>query len=293
METQRPVAVVTGASRGAGRGIAVALGSHGATVYVTGRSERAEDAPAVGGQVLPGTIHETAAAVRAAGGEGIPVRADLADPDDIAALFARVRREQGRLDILVNNAFPNLPAMTEPGPFWEKPAELATMLDVGVRGSYLATWHAAPLLLAAGGGLVVFTSSSGSSHYVFGPVYGAHKASLDKFAHDMAVDFRDHGVAVVSIWMGTVLTERLEAMIAAQPDKYGHLRQIAETPAFTGHLIWALFCDPKRMEKSGRTLIGAELAREYGIADEGGRTPPSWRDLFGVYPRPFFDRIIR
>ncbi len=291
-QNNAPVAVVTGASRGAGRGIAIALGSHGCTVYVTGRSQKPEDAPSVGGQLLPGTIYETAEAVTAAGGKGIPVRVDHGVDAEIVALFEQVEREQGRLDILVNNAFPNLPAMTAPGNFWEKPIGLVDMLEVGVRGGYVASHCAAPLLLKNGRGLIVFTSASGASHYVFGPVYGAHKASIDKFAADMAVDFRDHNVACLSIWMGTLLTERFLAMIEENPEKYGFLRESAETPEFTGHIIWALYNDPDLMAKSGQTVIGAETAVEYGIRDEGDRQPPSYRDR-GIYPRPQFAEIIR
>lgn len=293
MKERNIVAVVTGSSRGAGRGIALALGSYGCTVYVTGRSERAADAPQVGGEQLSGTIYETAEAVTAAGGKGIPVRVDHGVDEDIRALFEQVEREQGKLDILVNNAFPNLDEMTTPGNFWEKPLNLVDMLNVGVRGSYVATYYAAPLLIKQGGGLVMFTSASGASHYVFGPVYGAHKASLDKFAADMAVDFKDHNVACLSIWMGTLLTERMQAMIKLEPEKYGYLRDTMETPEFTGHIIWALFNDPNLMEKSGQTVIGAESAIEYGIKDSEGRQPPSYRDIFGVYPRPQFPEIIR
>lgn len=293
MRKDAVVAVVTGASRGAGRGIAVALGSYGCTVYVTGRSERLEDAPSVGNVILPGTIYETAAAITAAGGRGIPVRVDHGVDEDIAALFERVEREQGKLDILINNAFPNADQMTAPGNFWEKPLELVDMLNVGVRGGYVASWHAAPMLIRSGKGLVIFTSASGASHYVFGPVYGAHKASMDKFAADMAVDFRDHGVASLSIWMGTLLTERMQVMIDSDPERFGHLAATAETPEFTGHLIWSLYSDPDLMTRSGQTLIGAEAAEAYGITDRGGRQPPSYRDLMGVYPRQQFAEVIR
>lgn len=292
MSDKNIVAVVTGASRGAGRGIAIALGSYGCTVYVTGRSQKPEDAPQVGDERLSGTIYETADAVTAAGGKGIAVRVDQAVEEDLKALFEQVEREQGKLDILINNAFPNLPGMTDPGNFWEKPANLVDMLDVGVRGGYLATYYAAPLLIKQGG-LVIFTSASGASHYVFGPVYGTHKASMDKLAADMAVDFQDFNVASLSIWMGTLLTERMQMMIKNEPEKYGYLRETMETPEFTGHIIWALFNDPKLIEKSGQTIIGAEAAIEYGIKDAEGRQPPSYRDLFGVYPLPQFPEVIR
>ncbi|OBI77512.1 short-chain dehydrogenase [Mycobacterium sp. E740] len=282
-----PVAVVTGASRGAGRGIAHALGSHGCTVYVTGRTERA------GQSVHAGTIHETAELVTAAGGIGVAVAVDHADDEQTKALFDRVGREQGRLDILVNNAVTIRDEMMGRKPFWEKPIDIIDTVEVGLRSSYVATVFAAPLMVAQPRGLVAFTSAPGAAHYVFGPAYGVHKAGTDKMAADMAVDFRDVGIATASIWMGVLLTERFKAMAATAPDKLGDLLDNTETPEFTGHLIWALFNDPDVMDKSGQTFIGAELAAEYGIRDDGDRQPPSYRDLHGIHPIRQFDRILR
>ena len=250
---------MTGASRGAGRGIA--LGSYGCTVYVTGRSEKPGDAS------LAGTIHETAAAVTAAGGKGIAVRVDHGNDQEVRALLAQVRSEQGRLDILVNNACALHDELTSPKPFWEKPLQVVDMLDVGLRSSYVASYYAAPMMVERRSGLMIFTSASGAVHYVYGPAYGAHKAGLDKFAADMAVDCKDYNVAVLSIWMGALLTDRLRMVIASDPVKYGHLEERAETPEFTGHVLWALYNDPKRMELSGQTVIGAEMAVKYGIKD--------------------------
>ncbi len=287
MNPSSPVAVVTGASRGAGRGIAIALGSHGCTVYVTGRSEHAGDSP------LAGTIHETAQAVTAAGGTGIAVRVDHADDAQVKGLFEQVQHEQGRLDILVNNACLIRDEVMHPLNFWEKPLNIVDMLDVGLRSSYVASYYAAPLMVAQKKGLVIFTSASGAVHYVFGAVYGAHKAGMDKFAADMAVDFKPFGVAAVSIWMGALLTERLQQMIDAKPEKYGRLAETAETPEFTGHVIWALAQDPALMELSGQTVIGADMAVKYGIRDSGGRQPPSYRTTHGVEPRVQYPNIIR
>ena len=159
------VAVVTGASRGAGRGIAAALAARGWTVYVTGRS-----------------IAETPP-----GGVAVPM--DHADDAAVAGLFDQIRREAGRLDLLVNNAAVVSDQLVNPKPFWEKPLDLADVLDVGLRSSYVASWYAAPLLLEAERGLIAFTSSPGSVAYMHGPAYGAQKAGVDKMAADMAVDF--------------------------------------------------------------------------------------------------------
>jgi len=281
------VAVVTGASRGAGRGIAIALGMHGCTVYVTGRSEKTTDSN------LPGTIYETAQAVTAAGGKGVAVRVDHGDDEQTRTLFEQVEKEQGRLDILVNNACALHDELTTPGNFWEKPLGIANMLDVGLRSSYVASYYAAPLMVAQRNGLVIFTSASGSVHYVYGPVYGAHKAGVDKFAADMAVDFKEHNIAALSIWMGALKAERLQMVIDSDPEKYGHLADVTETPEFTGHVIWGLYNDPELMHLSGQTVIGAEMAIRYGIKDSDGRQPPSCRDTHEVEPRVQYPYIIR
>jgi NAD(P)-dependent dehydrogenase (short-subunit alcohol dehydrogenase family) len=281
------IAVVTGASRGAGAGIAHALGAHGATVYVTGRSEKP------GGDTLPGTIHQTAEMVTAAGGRGIAVRVDHGDDGQVKELFARVEREQGHIDILVNNAAIIRDEMMGRTKFWEEPLNVIDTLDVGVRSSYVATVCAAPLMLPQRRGLVVFTSSSGSVHYAFGPAYGVPKAAVDKMAADMAFDFKDTGIGAVSIWMGSLLTDRVRGIIASNPEKFGHILDSAETPELTGHVIWALYHDPDLTKLSGQTLIGAELAVKYGIRDEEGRQPPSYRDMFDVHPHTQCAHVMR
>lgn len=270
MKTNKaPVVVVTGASRGVGRGIAVGLGAHGCTVYVTGRSETQGS--------VAGTIHETAAAVTAAGGRGIAVRVDHGDDAQVKALFDQVGDEQGCLDILVNNAFATHKAIVEPGPFWEKPLELAKQIDIGLRGAYVASFYAAPLMLGRSG-LIVFTSGPGAVQYAYNPAYGAHKAGADKMAFDMAIEFARHGVSVISLWPGIVLTELVRDLIAAGSPTFVKLAETGETPEFSGHVLWALYNDPRLPEISGDTLIGAELAQAYGIVDEGGRRPPSRRN---------------
>lgn len=271
---QGVIAVVTGASRGAGKGIAIALGAEGATVYVTGRTVNEGDAP------LPGTVAATADAVTKAGGKGIAVACDHAKDADVKALFERVAKEQGRLDILVNNATFLHDELINKGGFWEKPLELVDILDVGLRSGYVASWYAAPLMVKQKNGLIAFTSSFGASCYMHGAGYGAQKVGVDKFAKDMAVDLRAHNVAAVSIWMGMLRTDRTRRAMDRAAEQYAGFWEIAETPEFTGHILSAIYRDPKRAEKSGQVLIGAELALEYGINDEG-RQPPSHRPMLG------------
>lgn len=290
MTTPEKVAIVTGASRGAGRGIAVALGRHGCTVYVTGRSEQTGD------HALPGTIHETADAVTAAGGRGVAVRCDHADDAQVEALFNQVEGDHGRLDILVNNAAAIHDELTDPGGFWEKPLKLSSLIDVGVRSGYVASWHAARIMTRQNEGFIVFTSASGAAHYSMGPAYGAHKAGMDKMAFDMASDFRHAGknVAVVAIWMGALLTDRLKAIIASNREKFGHLEGHCETPEFTGEVIWAVHNDPDLHSLSGSTLVGAEVARKYGITDAGGHVPATAQELHpGLRPLNFHHAVVR
>lgn len=274
-QNQAVVAVVTGASRGAGKGIALALGATGATVYVSGRSRQEGDA------VLPGTIYATAKEIDALGGTGIPVFCDHANDADVAALFERVKRESGRLDILVNNAAFIHDQLIQRGGFWEKSLDLVNILDVGLRSGYVASHFAAPLLIASGKGLIVFTSSYGASCYMHGPAYGAQKVGVDKFAKDMAVDLRSRNVAAVSLWMGPLRTERTLDVWRREPEKYAGFAPFAESPQFTGMVVDALYRDARMMEKSGQVLVGAELAVEYGIRDLDGKQPPSYREMLG------------
>ena len=268
------ICVVTGASRGVGKGIALALGAQGATVYVTGRSRENSDS------ALGGTVAATAAAVTALGGKGIGVYCDHGDSAAVHALFERVRAEQGRLDILVNNAIALPDGLTRVAPFWQKSLDELSLFDVGLRSGYVATWHAARLLQESQG-LVAFTSSFGGTCYMHGPAYGAGKAGTDKMAHDMARDFKSYGVTAISLWLGLVKTERTNIVCAAEPEKYGAAFKVAESPEFPGLIIAALYRDPQRQSLSGSIQIVAELAKRYGITDEDGRQPPSYRRALG------------
>ncbi|MGC6472040.1 MAG: SDR family NAD(P)-dependent oxidoreductase [Parvibaculales bacterium] len=284
--TNPEIALVTGASRGAGKGIAIGLAEKGMTVYVTGRSKQTGSAFGWDGTPLPGTVEETVQEINAAGGTGIGVICDHSDDTQVAALFDQIKKDHGRLDILVNNATNIHHQLIEQKPFWEKELEAQGILDVGLRSAYVASWHAAQLMVEQKSGLIAFGSSFGASCYMHGPAYGAQKAGIDKFAHDMAVDLKPHNVQAVSIWMGPLLTER--ALIAAEvhPEQYKEFMEMAETPQFTGHIIHAIACDDKAEEVSGHTLIGAEVAKDrYQLTDRGGKQPPSHREMLGS-PNP-------
>lgn len=286
------IALVTGASRGAGKGIAIGLAEKGMTVYVTGRTKKMGKAKGWDGTPLPGTVEETAQACTNAGGKGIGVICDSGDDTQVAALFEQIKKEQGRLDVLVNNAAYIHHQLIEQKPFYEKELAAQNILDVGLRSAYVASWHAAKMMAKQKSGLIAFGSSFGASCYMHGAAYGAQKAGLDKLAHDMAVDLEDVDVQAVSIWMGPLLTER--ALIAAEvhPEQYKDFMAVAESPQFTGHILHAIASDPKAQEISGHTLIGAEVAKDrYQLKDRGDKQPPSYREMLGAPNEPNAARV--
>ncbi len=271
------VAVVTGASRGIGRGIALALGEQGAIVYVTGRTVDA------GGAALPGTVGETAADVTARGGTGIAVRVDHADDAQIAALFDRVAAEQGRLDILVNNAIAIPPEMTQRAPFWEKPLANWEIFDIGVRAAFVAATHGARIMAAQRSGLIVALSGYVGVTYTYDTIFGTTKAATDRMMRDMGVELKPHGVAALSLWQGFTQTERARENLRTVPGMAAQLNSAAGSSVeFPGRVIAALAQDPDIMARTGGTFINAELAQAYGVTDTDGRTIPSLRDTRGA-----------
>ena len=271
------ITVVTGASRGAGKGIAIALGAAGATVYVTGRSTSGAESP------VGGSVAATAQAVTEAGGRGVAVTLDHADDAAVRELFQRIGREHGRLDILVNNAAYLVDAPDPKAPFWEKPLAAADLITIGLRSHFVASYYAAPLLIANGKGLIVNTGHYGAVSYHWGPTYGAQKAGADKLAADMAKELRPHNVVAVSIWMGSIATERGLAHRRDLSEDAIEALQL-ESPQFAGRVIAALYASDERMALSGRALIGAELGERLGVKDIDGRQPPSRRDTLGAPP---------
>jgi NAD(P)-dependent dehydrogenase (short-subunit alcohol dehydrogenase family) len=273
------IAVVTGASRGAGKGIALALGETGATVYVTGRStQQAKD---VGlGKALPGTVYETAEEIDKSGGVGIPVICDHGDDAQVKALFERVKSDHGRLDILVNNAAHVSWDIAGHGPFWERSLDLIDTLNVGVRSTYIASYYAAKLLIESGAGLVANTSGYGGGCYLHGPGYGCAKAAVDKMSYDMGIDFRPHDVCAVSLWMGLLSTERAQTYFESDPNM-AKRKSEAESPKFIGRVVDALHRAPDRMARSAKVWIAAELGLELGVKEDNGSDPVSKRSKFG------------
>ena len=265
------VAVVTGASRGIGRGIAISLGAEGATVYVTGRSRREGD----GRENLPGTVFSTAEAVSDAGGVGIAIPCDHYVDKDVEAVFDRLRDDAGGLDILVNNAWDGYRDMVGADgrfnwldPFWQQPMRRWTaMIDTGLRAAFVASQAAAVAMTEQGSGLIVNISYWAAQKYIANAIYGIAKAGADKMAADMAHELEPYGVAAVALYPGLVRTESV-----LRNAEHFDLSN-SESPQFIGRVIAGLLTDPELMEKSGRVLVAAALARDCAIADIDGRQP--------------------
>ncbi|GER09765.1 SDR family oxidoreductase [Variovorax boronicumulans] len=278
------VAVVTGASRGAGRGIAQELGAAGATVYVTGRSTRARPADSYGQLLalselaaLPGTIDDTAEEVTQFGGRGIAVACDHTKEGEVAALFARVEREQGRLDLLVNNAWGGHESFTGvfEAPFWEHPlANWDSMFDRGVRNHLVASRCAAPGMVARKQGLIVTTTFWDRGHYLRGNLfYDLAKASMTRLAFGIAQELQPHGVASVAVSPGWM---RTEFVLAGHKTDEAHWQERpalarTESPRYLGRAVAALAADAQVLDKTGQVLRVADLARAYGFTDIDGR----------------------
>ncbi|HYF96064.1 MAG TPA: SDR family NAD(P)-dependent oxidoreductase [Symbiobacteriaceae bacterium] len=261
------VALVTGASRGAGRGIATALGEAGATVYVTGRSAAGGPNPRNRSE----TIDQTAELVTARGGVGIPVRCDHTVDADVIALFGRIREEQGKLDILVNNVWRGYEDDMDhfSVPFWEQYDRWDGMFRDGVRAHFVASRLAVPLMLPQGRGLIVNTTFYDRGKYLSNLYYDVAKAAINRMAYGMGVELKPHGIAAVALSPGWMRTEVvMEHQLTAED-----LEQ-TESPEYIGRAVVALASDPEVLNRTGQTLAVGALARQYGFTDIDGRQVP-------------------
>jgi NAD(P)-dependent dehydrogenase (short-subunit alcohol dehydrogenase family) len=294
------IALVTGATRGLGKGIAIGLGEAGATVYITGRSWDASEAK----DDVSGSLLETKLAVEKAGGVCIPVQVDHKDDDQVESLFNKIEQEQkGQLDILVNNAFSGVKVLRDSNgqPFWENKTYLWDAVNnVGLRSHYITSMFAARMMTKRCQGLICTISSWGGISYIFGAAYGAGKASCDRLAADMAVELQPYNVASVSIWPGIVGTEHISHFadeMLAQDTTEAHnnimsdQRKLAlrdhfnwETPLLTGRVIAALAAESNVMKKTGKVQIVAELAQKYRLVEQNNQLPLSLRSLRFLLP---------
>ncbi len=269
------IAVVTGASRGAGRGIALVLAEAGATVYLTGRSVRGQQTSELTGT----TLEDTAELMAARGGVGIPVRADHTKDDEVEALFGRVERERGRLDLLVNNAWGGYEEMgdTFGAPFWLEPmARFDRMFSAGVRSHLLTTRLALPLMQRQNSGLIINTTlEMDPALYDEALFYRTSKIAINYLTFGMAHDLHKRGgfdIAAVALAPGWMRTEAVMENFRLGVHQRDELEG-TESVEYIGRAVLALATDPDVLKKSGQTLRTRDLAPEYGFTDVDGRTP--------------------
>ncbi|MHB8463651.1 MAG: SDR family NAD(P)-dependent oxidoreductase [Acidimicrobiales bacterium] len=265
------VALVTGASKNIGKGIALELGAAGAAVYLTART--LEDTPGA-----LGSLRQTAAEIEAAGGEAIPLGCDHGDDASVERVFDEISSRHGRLDLVVNVASPDFSSMVGKA-FWELPFDdITRCLEIGPRSNYVTTALAARMMVPRRSGLIVNVSSHGSGDYLLSVPYGAGKAAIDKITRDTALELKEHGVAVVSLWPGLVLTEGLLSLVTTLPDGRRELDGLdisfGESPKFNGKAVVALATDPEVLARSAGCFRSSRLAREYGFAEDDGSLPP-------------------
>ena len=284
------ICVVTGATRGLGKGIALQLGEHGATVYITGRTLDSQKGSDAGG-----SLRETAEAIAGRGGVCIPVQCDHSKDEEVQRLFDQISREQeGRLDVLVNNAYSAVQALTIASgkKFWEQPVSMwDTVNNVGLRNHYICTTLAAKLMVPRKQGLIVNVSSAGGLFYMIHVAYGVGKEAVDRMAVDCGIEMKKHNVACLSLWTGGVHTEMIDKMIKDRtkeaPDKPINEREETmakyflqgESTEYIGKCVVNLAKDPNIMKKTASVHISMDLGAEYGFVDIDGRRPMHIRQV--------------
>jgi NAD(P)-dependent dehydrogenase (short-subunit alcohol dehydrogenase family) len=283
------VALVAGATRGAGRGIAIELGAAGATVYVTGRTTRERPSE----YARPETIEETAALVSAAGGTGIPVRVDHLVAEDVRALVDRIRAEQGRLDVVVNDVWGGEMLFEWNKPVWQHDlGNGLRLLRLAIDTHLITAHHALPLLIERPGGLLVEvtdgTAAYNAEHYRINPFYDLAKVAVNRMAWAHAKDLAPHGATAVAVTPGWLRSEMMLEAFGVREENWRDATAkvphfvISETPRFVGRAVAALAADPERARWNGQSLSSGGLAQVYGFTDLDGSRPDAWRYVVEV-----------
>lgn len=285
------VCIVTGATRGIGKGIALQLAEKGGKVYITGRTL---DPPK--GSSVSGSLRDTAVEIQARGGTCIPVQCDHSKDADIERLFEQVKREnEGRLDVMVNNAYSAVNAIFDNMgvKFWETSPDMwDTVNNVGLRNHYICSVYASRIMVPQKQGLIVNISSGGGLRYLFNVAYGIGKEACDRMAADCGHELKKHGVAFVSLWPGAVGTETVLDKFSRsdekassdktpndQKDRMRKIFEKGETPEFAGQCIASLATDPDVMKMSGKIVMTCDLGRRYGLTDKEGHGPIDYTQL--------------
>lgn len=277
---KKRIILVTGASRGVGKGTALALSNQDTITYISGRSRHE-------GQTtdLPGTLDQSAREIEARGGHSVAVVCDHRDDQQIQSLIDQIIAEQGRLDMLVNNVYQVPDDLLQWKPFWQRPIEQHwdAMINLGLRAHYVACWHAAPHMVDQRSGMIINISSPAARAYIHSVIYGIGKAGKDKMMHDMAKELRDYNVAAFALWPGIVKTERLQPAIEADalPPEYQPLKPGMESAEFSGRILDEISRRNLAMDFSGRSWWNSQLAEQLGVTDTDGSQPESYAPFMG------------
>ena len=275
------VILITGASRGVGKGVALGIAKKGDTIIITGRSLVKGTSVSQFGLTLESSLESTAEALSKIGAHPISYQLDQNNDEEVKRLVEMINLEYGKLDIIVHSSCQIHDDLIKPLPFWKKSINMWSLVDVGLRSNYILSYYAAPLMVKQEEGLIIHISSHGARCYMHGPAYGAQKAGIDKMSFDMACDLEPYNVASISLWSGIVLDEKTELVSKNQDDTYIEFLKGGASQQYAGLVIDSLSKDPDYMRYSGKVLIMQELGESYGIKDIEGKNPKSDRSTLG------------
>lgn len=284
-KNKKRIVLVSGASRGVGKGTALALSNPDTITYITGRS-------LVEGQTtqLPGTLAATENQINQRGGKAISVACDHSDDSQVRRLVDQIIAEQGKLDVLVNNVYQVPDDLLEWKPFWERPVDShwQAMIDLGVRSHYVLSHAVAPHMVKAKSGVIVNISSPAARAYIHSVIYGVGKAAKDKMMHDMGKELKEHNVAAFALWPGIVKTERLLPALEAGelPPDYEPLLSGMESAEFSGRIIDAIYKSGNAMDYSAQSWWNSAVAQQLDVFDIDGTQPDSYAPFMGEPQTP-------
>lgn len=285
------VILVTGASRGVGKGIAEGIARPGDFIICAARSQSKGSTVQQFGFEIQSSLDSTVEKIEERGAKGIAYCIDLNNQDEILKLAGYIKKEFGQLDLLIHSACQIHDDLVEPKPYWEKSVDLWSIMDVGLKSNYLLSHALTPLMIESKGKLILQISSHGAMCYMHGPIYGAQKAGIDKMAFDMAYDLKPFEICSLSLWSGIVKDEKTQKVSEMHGEQYAEFLKGAASQEYAGLVINGLYDDTKLMSMSGKTLLAAEIGDQYGIQDIDDCTPKSDRDTLGG-PRDFSEAVV-
>lgn len=285
------VILVTGASRGVGKGIAEGLAQPNDIIICAARSLKQGTTVQQFGFAINSSLEDTVKNINKTGAQGVPYPIDLNNSDEILNLAKFIADEYGQLDLLVHAACQIHDDLVTSKPYWEKSLDLWSVMDVGMKSNYFLSHALTPLMIESKGKLILQISSHGAMCYMHGPIYGAQKAAIDKMAFDMAHDLKPFNVCSLSLWSGIVKDEKTQKVSEQHGEQYAEFLKGAASQEYAGMVINNIYKDPVIMSMTGKTLIAAEIGDHYGVKDINSNSPKSDRETLGG-PREYSDTVI-